>query len=165
MSIFSVVFSRASRGWTGVEVDLAEVEGIDDVADLMRDTAAALDADEATMLLFAEADDEWFGIVRVDDHNDPRVFLSDVRAVQDNPVAELFLEPGAQAQPEDEEGEGAAQTPYPGPVGDTGLLSDLGTTADELMALTLREGLLPADALAVVADRAGFAEALDVMRV
>ncbi|TDQ55493.1 putative tRNA adenosine deaminase-associated protein [Actinorugispora endophytica] len=165
MSVFSAVFSRSPKGWTGAEVDLTEVEGIDDVADLMRDTAAAMGAGEEGMLLFAEADDEWFGIVRVDDRNDPRVFLSDVRAVRGHPVALLFLETGAAPEPEEEDAEGTGQTPYPDPSGDTGLLADFGTSGAELVALTLREGLLPADALAEVADRAGFAEALDALRV
>ncbi|MEY9214371.1 tRNA adenosine deaminase-associated protein [Thermobifida halotolerans] len=163
MPVFAAVFSRSWDGWTGTEVDLADLDGIDDVADLMRDAVAAMDADEAAVVLLAEADDEWFGIVRIDDNNDPRVFLSDTRVVHNHPTAQLFLESDPVPETE-EEPEGTGQTPYPDPVGDTELLADLGTPGDELLALTLREGLLPADALTTVADRAGFAEPLDELR-
>ncbi|GAA3761806.1 putative tRNA adenosine deaminase-associated protein [Spinactinospora alkalitolerans] len=164
MSIFSAVFSRSAAGWTGAEIDLAEADGIDDVADLMRDVAGARDpgAAEGTMILMVEADDEWFGIVRVDDHNDPQVFLSDARVVPGYPLAALLLDGKGDGEPE--EAEGTGQTPYPDPAGDSGLLSDFGTSGEELLALTLREGLLPADALDEVAGRAGFAESLDALR-
>ncbi|MGI5119554.1 tRNA adenosine deaminase-associated protein [Marinactinospora thermotolerans] len=166
MSIFSAVFSRSADGWTGTEVDLTDVEGIDDVADLMRDIAAAHDpgAAEDTMLLLAEADDEWFGIVRVDDRADPRVFLSDARMVHGYPIAALLLEDTVAVAAGDEEEERGGQRPYPDPGGDAGLLVDLGTPEETLLALTLREGVLPADALATIADHAGFADALDALR-
>lgn len=161
MSVFSAVFARSPKGWTGAEVDLTDVDSIDDIADLMRDTVAVMNADEETMLLFAEADDEWFGIVRVDDREDPRVFLSDSRAVRAHRVAALFLEVDGM---DGAEGEGIGQAPYSDPSGDVELLADLGTSGRELLALTLGEGLLPADALAAAAERAGFAEFLDVLR-
>lgn len=164
MSIFSAVFARAGGDWESGEVDLAEAGSIDDITDLMRDVAGADDpaAAEGVMVLLMEADDEWFGVVRVDDRADPRVFLSDARAVHSNPVAELLLDSGAIHEPEVVEGTG--QKPFPEPGGDTELLSDLGTGSADLLALTLGEGLLPADALAVLAERAGFAEALDALR-
>ncbi|RCV53799.1 tRNA adenosine deaminase-associated protein [Marinitenerispora sediminis] len=164
MSIFSAVFSRSAGAWRGAEVDLADVDGIDDVADLMRDVVGAWDpaAIEGTMLLVLEADDEWFGIVRVDDHADPRVFLSDRRVVHGYPVVGLLLETANPDVAEDAEGTG--QTPYPEPVGDSEVLADLGTPGTDLLALTHREGVLPADALAALAERAGFADSLDALR-
>ncbi|PSK95468.1 putative tRNA adenosine deaminase-associated protein [Murinocardiopsis flavida] len=165
MSIFSAVFGRSNGTWAGGEVDLSEAESIDDITDLMRDVAGAEDPDaaEGTMVLLMEADDEWFGVVRVDDRADPRVFLSDARAVHSNAVAALLLDSGTIHEPEMVEGTG--QKPYPDPGGDTGLLADLGTAPADLIALTLGEGLLPADALAVLAERAGFADSLDALRV
>ena len=62
----------------------------------------------------------------------------------------------------DEEDEGIH--PVAEPVGDTGLLSDLGTSADDLLALCAEEGLLPADVLAAVGERAGFADVLEQVR-
>ncbi|MFC7327984.1 tRNA adenosine deaminase-associated protein [Marinactinospora rubrisoli] len=164
MSIFSAVFSHSDGEWRGTEVDLADVGGIDDVADLMRDVVGSWDpaAVAGTMLLVLEADDEWFGIVRVDDHADPRVFLSDRRVVHGYPVVALLLETADPDVAEDVEGTG--QTPYPEPVGDPEVLAELGTPGADLLTLTHREGVLPADALAILAERAGFAESLDTLR-
>ena len=94
MPVFAAVFSRSADGWTGTEVDVADLDEIDDVADLMRDVAAAVEADETAVVLVAEADDEWFGIARIDDTGDPRAFLSDLRVVYGHPAARLFLEDG-----------------------------------------------------------------------
>ncbi|WP_163512426.1 hypothetical protein [Fodinicola acaciae] len=41
------------------------------------------------------------------------------------------------------------------PVGDPGLLSDLGTSASQLLALVAHEGMLPSDVIADVCERAG----------
>ncbi|GAA1107722.1 tRNA adenosine deaminase-associated protein [Nocardiopsis composta] len=165
MSTFSAVFFPAAAGWGAAEVDAADAATIDDLADAVRDAAGAVDpgAAEGTMLLFLEADDEWFGVLRVDDRAEPRVFLSDTRSVHDHPVAALFLESGAITAPEQVEGTG--QKPGARPGGDGGLLADLGTPADELLALTTAEGALPADVLAELAERAGFADHFDALRI
>lgn len=161
MSIFSAVFCRAADAWTGVETELDDATTIDDVADVMRDACGV--AAEGTMVLVMEADDEWFAIVRVDDHADPRVFLSDVRVVHENPVAALLLDSGEIDAPE--EGEGTGQKPDPQPGGDFRLLDDLGTPASDLVSLTTSEGLLPGDVLTDVAERAGFGDPLEALRL
>ncbi|MBB4935384.1 putative tRNA adenosine deaminase-associated protein [Lipingzhangella halophila] len=165
MSIFAAVFCLSADTWMGTEVDLDGAESIDDVADLMRDVSGAHgpDAAEGTMLLLIEADDEWFGLVRVDDHSDPQVFLSDARVVHEHPVAELLLESGEIEAPEQVEGTG--QKPYPNPGGTGALLSDIGTSERDLLSLTLSEGILPGDVLSTVAARAGFADYLDSLRL
>ncbi|ASU81712.1 hypothetical protein CDO52_01890 [Nocardiopsis gilva YIM 90087] len=165
MPIFSVLFFRAAGVWRGEEVDLAEAESIDDIADLMRDVAAAHDAEavEGTMVLLMEADDEWFGVIRVDNHADPRVFLSDVRVIGEYPVATLLLNSGNVHAPEVPEGTG--QRPYPDPGGDEDLLADLGTSGTSLLSLAVGEGRLPSDVLADLAARAGFGDVLDTLRV
>ncbi|WP_046468706.1 tRNA adenosine deaminase-associated protein [Allosalinactinospora lopnorensis] len=166
MSIFAVVFFRSADTWVGIEVDLTESESIDDVADLMRDVAGThgADASEGTMLLLIEADDEWFGVVRVDDHADPQVFLSDARVVREHPLAALLLESGEIEPPEQQE-EGTGQKPYPDPGGTAELLSDIGTSEQDLLSLTLSEGTLPGDVLSIIAARAGFADYLDSLRI
>ncbi|MDA8372565.1 MAG: tRNA adenosine deaminase-associated protein [Nocardiopsaceae bacterium] len=165
MSIFSATFSCSAGAWRGVEADLAEADSIDDIADIMRDAAAAHapDAVEGTMVLLIEADDEWFALVRVDDHGDPRVFLSDARVVMQHPVAELLLDSGEIHIPEQAEGKGPE--PYPDPSGDGEILADLGIPAADLLALTLSEGMLPGDVLAEIAERAGFAAPLEALRL
>ncbi|MDA2806145.1 tRNA adenosine deaminase-associated protein [Nocardiopsis suaedae] len=164
MSVFSAVFFRASGEWGAAEVDLADAEGVDDLADAMRDAAGehAPGAENGTMVLLLEADDEWFGIVRLDDREDPRVFLSDARFVHENDMAALLLDSGQIEAPEQVEGTG--QKPLPDPGGDASLLDDLGTASGDLAALALAEGALPADVLAEVAERAGFADRLDALR-
>ncbi|QBI56702.1 tRNA adenosine deaminase-associated protein [Streptomonospora litoralis] len=161
MSIFSAVFCSVADEWRGVETDLDDAASIDDVADAMRDSCGL--AADGTMVLFMEADDEWFAVVRVDDHADPRVFLSDVRVVHEHPVAALLLDSGEIEAPEQAEGTG--QKPYPKPGGDTDLLGDLGTPSGDLVTLTTSEGLLPGDVLAEIAERAGFGEPLDALRL
>ncbi|GAA4917663.1 tRNA adenosine deaminase-associated protein [Streptomonospora salina] len=161
MSIFSAVFCRVADEWTGTETELDDAATIDDVADAMRDACGG--AAEGTMVLVMEADDEWFAVVRVEDHADPRVFLSDVRVVHESQVAALLLDSGEIEAPEQAEGTG--QKPYPQPGGDSRLLDDLGTPASDLEALTTSEGLLPGDVLTDVAERAGFGEPLEALRL
>ncbi|MUL41255.1 hypothetical protein FZ103_08690 [Streptomonospora sp. PA3] len=161
MSIFSAVFCSVADEWTGVETELDDAASIDDVADTMRDVSGA--AADGTMVLLMEADDEWFAVVRVEDHSDPRVFLSDVRVVHEHPLAALLLDSGEIEAPEPAEGTG--QKPYPQPGGDTGLLDDLGTPARDLVSLTTTEGMLPGDVLAEIAERAGFGEPLEALRL
>ena len=44
------------------------------------------------------------------------------------------------------------------------MLADLGTPADDLLDLCAEEGLLPADVLTVLGERAGFLDVLDGLR-
>ncbi|TQN28554.1 putative tRNA adenosine deaminase-associated protein [Haloactinospora alba] len=165
MSIFSVVLFHRGGSWHGAELELEEdVATIDDIADRMRDAALAGDVspDGETMLLLIEADDEWFGIVRVDGHEEPRVFLSDSRVMNDYTMAALLVESGGMTPPEQVEGTG--QKPHPTPGGDRELLGDLGVTEAELTALTASEGTLPGDALTSLAEQVGFDEVLEPLR-
>ena len=162
MSTFAAVFAPNGKTWRGTEVDLGDVEVIDDITDLMLDVATDWGSELA--LLFVEADDEWFAVVRMDGSGpDPRVYLSDSRVVHDHPLAGVLSEAGGlgAAQP----AESAGSRPDPRPDGDGELLTDLGVTEDELSDLSVGGGVLPSDVLAVVAERAGFAELLDSMRL
>ncbi|GAB3477361.1 tRNA adenosine deaminase-associated protein [Nocardiopsis coralliicola] len=173
MALFATVFFPAARGWRDADVEEAvaaaadpdEPGGIDEVADALRDAAGAVDptAPEGTMLLFLEADDEWFGVVRLDDREDPRVFLSDARAVHEHPAAALLLDSGAIDAPEQTEGTG--QKPQPVPGGDSAVLDGFGTSARELVDMTTAEGALPAEVLGDLAERAGFADLYDAARL
>jgi len=62
---FSVAFARSDAGWIGTETDLAEVAGVDDITDIMRETAVETAGD--TVVLLIEQEDEWFAVVRLDD--------------------------------------------------------------------------------------------------
>jgi putative tRNA adenosine deaminase-associated protein len=148
---FSVAFARNSDvGWIGTETDLAEVAGVDDITDIMRETAVETAGD--TVVLLIEQEDEWFAVVRLDDADDPRVFLSDPRATQTSDLAHMLHEQIGEID----------EVPTGDPVGDPGLLSDLGIEAARLTRLG--ERTLPGDALSVIAERVGFAEDYDRLR-
>lgn len=159
MPHFAAVFVRRPDGWTGREVRMDGLETLDEVADLMRDTAR----EDEPALLYVEEDDEWFALVRVDGSEDPRAFISDVRAPSTSDLAAVVYEPAAGA--EIAAGEEARGLTVAGePAGDLELLEDLGVDADELVALTVGEGLLPSDVLAAVADVVGFSAAVEKLR-
>jgi putative tRNA adenosine deaminase-associated protein len=148
---FSVAFARnRDAGWIGTETDLVEVAGVDDITDILRETAVETAGD--TVVLLIEQEDEWFAVVRLDDADDPRVFLSDPRATQTSDLAHMLHEQIGEID----------EVPTGDPVGDPGLLSDLGIEAARLTRLG--ERTLPGDALSVIAERVGFAEDYDRLR-
>ncbi|WP_028647888.1 tRNA adenosine deaminase-associated protein [Nocardiopsis sp. CNT312] len=161
MSTFAAVFAPDGKAWRGTEAELGDVEAVDDVADVMIDFAAEQGSD--LCLLFVEADDEWFAIVRTEESGEPRIYLSDVRVADDHPLARVLSEASGLSVPEQPESAGAR--PEPAPEGDADLLTDLGMTGDELRSLSTGGGVLPGDALAAVAERAGFGDLLDGMRL
>ena len=165
MSYFAVALARTGESWTGVEVDLDELDDIEALTDLMRD----LTGDGAgPALLMLEEDDEYVAIVRVDGGTgglgEPRVFLSDRRAVQGSDVAAMLWEEAADEDEVEEDDEDEGTRPVAEPVGDTELLADLGTPGSELVDLCAEEGLLPADVLTTVCERAGCADVLEELR-
>ncbi|MCU1590286.1 MAG: hypothetical protein JWP11_1542 [Frankiales bacterium] len=166
MSYFAAALARTGESWSGVEVDLDEIEDIEALTDLMRDLTGD---GPGPALLMLEEDDEYVAIVRVDGGTgglgEPRVFLSDRRAVQGSDVAAMLWE---EADPEDDEeeddDEDEGTRPVAEPVGDAELLADLGTPGSQLVDLCAEEGLLPADVLTTVCERAGCADVLEELR-
>jgi putative tRNA adenosine deaminase-associated protein len=157
VSYFAAALTRTPQGWQGQELDLDGLDDLEAVTDALRD----LDG-EGTALLLLEQDDEWLGVVRVDGDDDPRVFLSDRRAALASDVAALLWDVEEEEAPEDLEDE--SSRPVAEPVGDAALLADLGTPEDALLELCAEEGLLPADVLSAVGERAGFLDVLDGLR-
>jgi putative tRNA adenosine deaminase-associated protein len=151
---FSVAFARTDAGWVGTEADLSEAAGVDDITDIMRETAVETAGD--TVVLLLEQEDDWFAVVRLDDGEDPRVFLSDPRAALTSELAGMLYE---QLGSPDESTTG---DPTGEPVGDSGLLADLGIDSARLTGLG--ERTLPGDALAIVAEHAGFAGEYERLR-
>ena len=164
MTYFAAALARTDDGWTGREVDLGEVEDLETLADELRDLSG--DSDGPALLLLEE-DDEYVALVRVDGGtrslDEPRVFLSDRRAVLGSDVAAMLWEDGDEDDADDDEDDEGTR-PVAEPVGDAALLADLGTPADALLDLCAEEGLLPADVLTGVAERAGFLDVLDGLR-
>jgi putative tRNA adenosine deaminase-associated protein len=166
VSYFAVALARTTESWIGVEVDLDELEDIEALTDLLRDVTGE---GEGPALLLLEEDDEYVAIVRVDGGatglGEPRVFLSDRRAVQGSDVAAMLWEdvdPEDDDPEDDDDDEGTR--PVAEPVGDLELLTDLGTPGAQLVGLCAEEGLLPADVLTAVCERAGCADVLEDLR-
>jgi putative tRNA adenosine deaminase-associated protein len=133
------------------------------------------------VLVLIEQEDAWFGVVRVDGEEDPRVFVSNAAIAARSSYGELLLtdellgrEPGdddadldsldldgtEDGEPDSEAGDsdldGGAEVPH-GPVGDRQILDDLGVSEKYLLAL---EG----DALSEIADALGASDILEAVR-
>lgn len=164
MTYFAAALTRTDDGWTGRELDLHELDDLESLADELRDLSGETDG---PALLLLEEDDEYVAVVRVDGGtgslDEPRVFLSDRRAVLGSDVAAMLWDEDDEEPVEDDEDDEGTR-PVAEPVGDAALLADLGTSADVLLDLCAEEGLLPADVLTGVAERAGFLDVLDSLR-
>ena len=162
MSYFAAALARVEDGWVARELDLDDVPDLEVLAEQLRELSGD---GEGPALLLLEEDDEYVAVVRVDGGagglDEPRVFLSDRRAVQASEVAAMLWE-DAPGNGSDDDDEGTR--PVAEPVGDTALLQDLGTSSDALLELCAEEGLLPADVLSALCERAGCLDALESLR-
>lgn len=165
MTYFAAALARTDQGWTGVELDLSEVDDLEVLTDLLRDLTGD---GEGPALMMLEEDDEYVGLVRVDGGasslGEPRVFLSDRRAVQQSEVAAMLWEATEVLEDDDDDDDDEGTRPIAEPVGDTSLLADLGTPPDLLLETCAEEGLLPGDVLAVLCERAGCLDAFELLR-
>ncbi|MET9915760.1 hypothetical protein ABZZ04_01550 [Streptomyces sp. NPDC006435] len=96
---FAALLARTEDGWEASDTELDDVETLSDLTDLARDASP----DEDTVLVFIEQEDAWFGVVRVDGEDDPRIFVSDATAAARSSYGEILLtdellgrEPGAE---------------------------------------------------------------------
>ncbi|MES4887131.1 hypothetical protein [Streptomyces sp. NPDC096012] len=176
---FAALLARTEDGWEASDTELDDVETLSDLADLAREASP----DEDTVLVLIEQEDSWFGVVRVDGEEDPRIYVSDAAAAARSAYGELLLtdellgrEPGADDGPdldaldldgtedgededEDDEEEGVAEDAVPhSPVGDSQILDDLGIGVKELRALDAD------DALNSIAEALGASEVLETVR-
>ncbi|MFF9688096.1 hypothetical protein [Streptomyces sp. NPDC014623] len=186
---FAALLARTEDGWEASDTELDDVETLSDLTDLAREASV----DEDTVLVYIEQEDAWFGVVRVDGEEDPRIYVSDASAAARSSYGEILLtdellgrEPGADdeiaaleelvdlegtedgepdesqsdagsvaaAEPDLEDDPGAVPA---GPLGDLGVLADLGLSEKDLLTLHT-------DALAEIADALGAAEVLEAVR-
>ncbi|MEU2668555.1 hypothetical protein ABZ622_06710 [Streptomyces sp. NPDC007164] len=96
---FAALLARTEDGWEASDTELDDVETLSDLTDLAREASV----DEDTVLVFIEQEDAWFGVVRVDGEEDPRIFVSDATAAARSSYGEILLtdellgrEPGAE---------------------------------------------------------------------
>ncbi|MEV0491147.1 tRNA adenosine deaminase-associated protein [Streptomyces atratus] len=185
---FAALLARTEDGWEASDTELDDVETLSDLTDLAREASV----DEDTVLVFIEQEDAWFGVIRVDGEEDPRIYISDASAAARSSYGEILLtdellgrEPEAedsiaaleelvrldgtedgepdhatdnQTDHDDNDDDGLDADAVPaGPLGDTGVLSDLGLPEKELL-------LMRTDALVEIADALGAAEVLETVR-
>jgi putative tRNA adenosine deaminase-associated protein len=176
---FAALLARTEDGWQASEPDLDDVETLADLSDLAR----AAGDEEETVLVFIEQEDAWFGVIRVDGEEDPRIYVSDAAAAARSSYGEILLTDEVLGRdPEDldnlvdldgtEDGEddddesvaGPSEDHVPvGPLGDTDLLADLGMSTSDLLALS-GDGALTGEALGEIADAIGAADVLEAVR-
>jgi putative tRNA adenosine deaminase-associated protein len=172
VSYIATALARDAKGWAGDEILLDDIEDLDAMVELVRDVAGD-DAD--VVLLAVEEDDEWVGVLRLDADDEPRVFVSDARMLETSELAGVLGEAAVDREPVDEaagddEDDAADDDDDEGtridgePVGDAGLLADLGTPAARLLALCAAESVLPGDIIAEVCEAAGCLDVLERLR-
>ncbi|MGW0575519.1 tRNA adenosine deaminase-associated protein [Streptomyces sp. NPDC002920] len=177
---FAALLARTEDGWEASDTELDDVETLSDLADLAREASP----DEDTVLVLIEQEESWFGVVRIDGEEDPRIYVSDAAAAARSSYGELLLtdellgrdpgdeddldaldldgtEDGEEEDDEDDEkavdGTGTAEAVPHGPVGDPRILDDLGVGEKELKSLS-------DDALNEIADALGASEVLETVR-
>jgi putative tRNA adenosine deaminase-associated protein len=157
---FAAALVQLSDGWSAREVDMDNVEDLDSLVESLRDSA-----DGGTALFFLEEDDEYLAIVRVDGDSDPRTFISDDRAVGTSNLAALIMEDVTapeEADAEDDDDEGTR--PDAEVAGDADIVASYGVSAETLVELCQTEGMLPADIVTAICEKAGCVDALDEIR-
>ncbi|MET9624322.1 hypothetical protein ABZZ37_26620 [Streptomyces sp. NPDC006464] len=176
---FAALLARTEDGWEASDTELDDVETLSDLTDLAREAGA----DDDTVIVFIEQEDAWFGILRIEGEEDPRIYVSDGAAAARSSYGEILTrellgddgdddadellaldldgtEDGEPAHHEDDDEEetGVAADAVPAaPVGDRLILADLGLSEADLLALD-------SDVLAEIADALGAAEVLETVR-
>ncbi|MBT2441124.1 hypothetical protein J7E93_13590 [Streptomyces sp. ISL-36] len=176
----AALLARTEDGWEASDTEIDDVETLSDLIELAREASV----DDDTVIVFIEQEDAWFGLLRVEGEDDPRIYVSDGAAAarssygeiltkellgddQDDDTADLDaldLDGTEDGEPldredDDEETVGATADAVPAaPVGDRLILADLGLAEKELLALE-------SDALAEIADALGAAEVLETVRL
>ncbi|WP_435283333.1 hypothetical protein [Streptomyces koelreuteriae] len=176
---FAALLARTEDGWKASDTELDDVETLSDLADLARESSP----DEDTVLVLIEQEDAWFGVVRVDGEDDPRIYVSDAAAAARSSYGEILLtdellgrdpdegddldaldldgtEDGEPDEDEADGGDGAtgsADAVPHGPVGDPEILDDLGVSEKELR-------LMSTEAVTEIAESLGASETLETVR-
>ncbi|MFC9506625.1 hypothetical protein [Streptomyces sp. NPDC057002] len=177
---FAALLARTEDGWKASDTELDDVETLSDLADLARESSP----DEDTVLVLIEQEDAWFGVVRVDGEDDPRIYVSDAAAAARSSYGEILLtdellgrdpddgddldaldldgtedgEPDEDDESDDGDGStGSADAVPHGPVGDVQILDDLGVSEKELR-------LMSTEAVTEIAESLGASETLEAVR-
>jgi putative tRNA adenosine deaminase-associated protein len=170
VSIFAAAVARGKNGWTASELDLSGLADIDEVVDALRDA----EPDAELALLFVESDDEYLSVLRLDEGEDLRVFGSDSAFAEESRIGSVLLgeveapalgvDDLAAGDDEADDEDRPAADPDADPIGDAELLSDLGVSAQRLLALCGMEGMLPSDITAEICQKIGCGDEMEELR-
>jgi len=159
MTYFVAVLARTGDRWTSTEVDLSDCESLTDIADIARDIRGEV------RLLVVEEDDEYAALVRVDDDEEPRAFLSNGHAADAYAMAAIIAEDLVEIGEDELDGdEDAPPVHDSAPFGDAEIVEDLGTSAADLLSMCAHEGTLPIDLVVAVCEKAGCADSFEAVR-
>ncbi|MFG2378760.1 hypothetical protein ACGFY9_45845 [Streptomyces sp. NPDC048504] len=175
---FAALLARTEDGWEASDTELDDVESLSDLAELAREASP----EDDTVLVLIEQEDAWFGVVRIDGEDDPRIYVSDAAAAARSSYGEILLtdellgrdpddddvvdldsldldgtEDG-DTEEDDEDGTSSAEAVPHSPVGDSQILDDLGVGEKELRLLDAD------DALSSIAEALGASEVLETVR-
>ncbi|MFE6777512.1 hypothetical protein [Streptomyces sp. NPDC057702] len=171
---FAALLARTEDGWEASDTELDDVETLSDLTELARGAAV----EEDTVLAYIEQEDAWFGLVRVDGEEDPRIYVSDAAAAARSSYGAMLTdeltehdaetdldrlvdldgtEDGEPEPDDDDASETSGEAVPTGPLGDPEVLADLGISAKELRALS-------DDALSEIAEVLGCGEVLEAVR-
>jgi len=180
---FAALLARTEDGWEASDTELDDVETLSDLAELAREASP----EDDTVLVLIEQEDAWFGVVRLDGEDDPRIYVSDAAAAARSSYGEILLtdellgrdpdndetdldaldldgtedgetDSDPDADSGDDDAAGAPEAVPHGPVGDNQILDDLGVGEKELRALDAD------DALGAIAEALGASEVLETVR-
>ncbi|WP_231445606.1 tRNA adenosine deaminase-associated protein [Brevibacterium zhoupengii] len=182
MSYFTEILAETSDGFRALDVDVRDASDLDSLVEMMQ----AAGSEDGESVAVIEHEDEWFGLVRVCTDNEIRVFLSDLRAVELSPFAEIFADfldsqPDAyEAEPEEEfgleeeaaeddedEGEEVEMLEFDADAewgGDAEIYADRGVRAADLIEQVEKYRSDPARVVAHVGETVGFADQLQAAR-
>ncbi|MFD3941673.1 hypothetical protein [Streptomyces sp. NPDC058579] len=174
---FAALLARTEDGWEASDTELDDVETLSDLIDLAREASV----DDDTVIVFIEQEDAWFGVLRIEGEEDPRIYVSDGAAAARSSYGEILTkeilgddqddadtlddlnldgtEDGEPLDRDDEDDEaGASDDAVPAePVGDRLILADLGMSESQLQELD-------SDALGEIADALGASDVLETVR-
>lgn len=85
---FAALLARTEDGWEASDTELDDVETLSDLTDLAREASV----DEATVLVFIEQEDAWFGVLRVEGEEDPRIYVSDAAMAARSSYGEILTD-------------------------------------------------------------------------
>ena len=181
MSYFTEILAESSDGFRALDIDVRDASDLDSLVDMMR-SAGSEDGESVAVI---EHEDEWFGLVRLCDDDEIKVFLSDIRAVELSPFAEIFADyldsqPDAyEAEPEEEFGieeeeeveedeeEEAEMLEFDAAAewgGDAEIFADRGILPADLIEQMEKYRSDPARVVAHVGETVGFADQLEASR-